>query len=141
MEIRKLTDTYAVSPQIEPSDCALLAEAGYTTIICNRPDAEIPPALHAEVIRQAAEAAGLIFVNNPVMGASLTPENVELQSSATQTATGPVFAYCRSGTRSTIVWAFGAAAHMPIADITSAATQAGYDLSGLAPQLEMMSKS
>lgn len=140
MDIRTLTDSYSVSPQIEPSDCAALAEAGFTTIICNRPDAENPAPLQTEAMRAAAEAAGLTFVDNPVFGGTMSPENVELQASAVAEATGPVFAYCRSGTRSTIVWAFGAAATTPIPEIMAAAEKGGYDLSGMASQLEMMSK-
>lgn len=140
MDIRHLTPNYAVSPQIEPSDCAALAEAGFTTLICNRPDMEVPPPLQASAMRAAAEAAGLSFVDNPVFGASLSPENVEIQSTTLAEATGPVFAYCRSGTRCTIVWAFGAAATTPVDQITQAASQAGYDLSGMASQLAMMSK-
>ncbi|MDE3029426.1 MAG: TIGR01244 family phosphatase, partial [Paracoccaceae bacterium] len=41
MEIRALTPDYAVSPQIEPADVAAIKAAGYTTVICNRPDREI----------------------------------------------------------------------------------------------------
>lgn len=140
MDIRTLTDSYSVSPQIEPSDCAALAEAGFTTIICNRPDAENPAALQVAAMRDAAEAAGLTFVDNPVFGGTMSPENVELQAKAVAEATGPVFAYCRSGTRSTIVWAFGAAATTPVTDIMAAAEKGGYDLSGMASQLAMMSK-
>ena len=140
MDIRHLTPDYAVSPQIEPSDCTALAQAGFKTIICNRPDMEVPPSLQANAMRAAAEAAGLTFIENPVHGMSLTPDNVELQTTTVAEANGPVFAYCRSGTRSTIVWAFGAAATTPIDQITQAASKAGYDLSGMASQLAMMSK-
>ncbi len=140
MDIRKLTDSYSVSPQIEPSDCAALAQAGYTTIICNRPDAENPAPLQVDAMRTAAEAAGLTFVDNPVFGGTMTPENVEQQANAVAASEGPVFAYCRSGTRSTIVWAFGKAATTPIPEIMEAAAKGGYDLSGMAPQLDMMSK-
>jgi uncharacterized protein (TIGR01244 family) len=40
MEIRKVTDSFAVSPQIRPEDVQTLADEGYKTIICNRPDDE-----------------------------------------------------------------------------------------------------
>lgn len=140
MDIRQITDTYAVSPQIEPADCAALAEAGFRSVICNRPDGENPPALHAAALREAAEAAGLTFIENPMSGMALSPEIVACQAEALAAADGPVLAYCRSGTRSTVIWAFGAASTLPISEITDAAARAGYDLSGMVPQLELMAK-
>ena len=53
MDIRHIDESYHVSPQITPEDAAALAEAGFSTLICNRPDAEVPPALQAEAMRQA----------------------------------------------------------------------------------------
>lgn len=140
MEIRHVTPQYAVSAQIEPGDCAGLAEAGFKTIICNRPDAEAPPHLQSDQIKAAAEAAGLSFVDNPVHGMSLTPESIALQADVVLKAPGPVFAYCRSGTRSVIIWAFATAREMPPEQIIKAAANAGHDLSGMASQLEMLSK-
>jgi uncharacterized protein (TIGR01244 family) len=65
---KQIVDGYAVTPQLEPADMAALAENGVTTVICNRPDAENPPGLQAAAMQQAAEAAGLAFVFNPVTG-------------------------------------------------------------------------
>lgn len=59
MDIRELEPGHAVSPQIEPSDLARVAEAGFVTVICNRPDAENPPERQSDAMRAAAEAAGL----------------------------------------------------------------------------------
>jgi uncharacterized protein (TIGR01244 family) len=55
-------DDYAVSPQITPEDARAIGEAGFTTVICNRPDSEIGPDQQAEAVRRAVEAAGLRFV-------------------------------------------------------------------------------
>ena len=54
MDIRAITPDYAVSPQIEPGDLGAIKAAGYVTVIDNRPDGEIPPHLHAAVMRRAA---------------------------------------------------------------------------------------
>ena len=135
MDIRPLTDRYAVSPMIAPSDLEQIRDAGYTTILCNRPDPEVPPALHASEMRAAAEALGLTFVDNPVTHAGLSADMVRLQADTIANAPGPVLAYCASGTRSTVVWALGEAGHRPADDIMSRAAKAGYDLSGMAPQL------
>ncbi|PZX19778.1 uncharacterized protein (TIGR01244 family) [Palleronia aestuarii] len=136
MQINRLTPAYAVSPQIEPDDLAALREAGFTAVICNRPDAEVDAAHSADALRAAARDAGLVFHENPVVNGALGPEEVEAQRTILTAADGPVFAYCRSGTRSAIVWALGAAADQPVDEILGMARQAGYDLEGLRPQLE-----
>lgn len=136
MDIRPLTPAFAVSPQIEPTDVPALVEAGYKTIICNRPDDEVPVELQAEVMRIAVEAAGLTFVLNPILPGQMTLENVELQTGAQADTDGPVFAYCASGNRSSICWSLSQAGQMPTEDITAATSQAGYDLRHLAPQID-----
>lgn len=129
MELRALTETYAVSPQIDPEDVAAIKAAGFTTIICNRPDAENPPSHQAAAIRAAAEAAGLSFVENPYSPAAFDWSLVETQRTAIENAGGPVFAYCASGNRSSVLWGLGEAAKgtMTAEEITGAATRAGYD--------------
>ncbi|WP_422072721.1 TIGR01244 family sulfur transferase [Tranquillimonas rosea] len=140
MEIRTITPAYAVSPQITPEDVPALAEAGYKVIICNRPDSEVGPDENAAAVRAAAEAAGLAFHDNPVVNGALTEDNVTTQGKVLSEAGGPVFAYCRSGTRCTIVWALSQAEHASPDDLIETAGRAGYDIAGLRPQLEMMGK-
>ncbi|MBS0126739.1 TIGR01244 family sulfur transferase [Thetidibacter halocola] len=129
--MRPITDTYAVSPQISAEDMPAIKAAGITTVICNRPDAEVPPSHQAAAIGAAAEAEGLVFHVLPITHQTLTPENVARQKALIEGAGGPVLAYCASGTRSTIVWALGQAGERPAEEIIGAAAQAGYDLSGL----------
>lgn len=136
MDIRQITSDYAVSPQIDPADVPALAEAGFVAIICNRPDHEICPDQSSATMRAAAEAVGLRFVDNPVENGAMTEAMVVNQAEAIAASDGPVFAYCRSGTRSTVVWALGQAGKTPVDDILAAAARAGYALDGLRPQLE-----
>jgi len=136
MEIRPLTDSYAVSPQIAPGDIAEIAAAGYQTIICNRPDAEIPPDLWADAVRAAAERAGLTFVENPVVHGALTEEIVAIQQRTLSTS--KTLAYCASGTRSTIVWMLGAAPDTDPNALLAAAASQGYALEQLRPQLDAL---
>ena len=100
MDLRQITDSYSVAPQLAPTDMAALADAGFTTVICNRPDGENPGPLQAAAMQAAAEAAGLHFVFNPVIGGQMTMDNVEEQRDAIDAADGPVIAYCASGNRS-----------------------------------------
>lgn len=138
MDIRHLSPHYAVSPQIGIEDIPAIQEAGFTTIICNRPDMEIPPSHAASVIEAAAMEAGLQFVVIPVTHHGLNNEMIEAQKNALDQSIGPVLAYCASGTRSSIVWALGQAKEMTADDIIAATTNAGYDLGGMRPQLNAL---
>ncbi len=136
MEIRHLTDDYAVSPQIAPEDVAVIKAAGFTTVIDNRPDAEIPPELQTEALRAAVEAAGLRFVVNPVVGGAISDDNVAAQRAAIDAAEGPVFAYCASGNRSSIVWAMSLAGRLPTETLIATAARWGYDLEPFRPRID-----
>ena len=135
MDLRALTPTYAVSPQITPADLPAIKAAGFVTVIDNRPDGEIPPDLHTPVMQAAAQAQGLIFVANPVISGALTLDNVTLQAQAIAASPGPVFAYCASGNRSSVVWALAHAGKMPADDMINAAARFGYSLDHLRPQI------
>ncbi|MGF6859929.1 uncharacterized protein (TIGR01244 family) [Rhodobacteraceae bacterium MBR-64] len=140
MDIRHLSPDYAVSPQIEPGDVAAIKAAGFTTVICNRPNAEIPPEVQADAVRAAVEAAGLAFVLNPVIGGQLTDDNVAAQGTAIDAATGPVLAYCASGNRSSIVWALSQAGRQSADALINAGAAHGYKLEGLRPMIEARAK-
>lgn len=140
MDIRALTPDYAVSPQIEPSDLAAIKAAGYVTIIDNRPDGEIPPHLHTPVMQAAAEALGLTFVVNHVIGGQLTMDNVTAQAAAIAASPGPVFAYCASGNRSSVVWALANAGKRPVDELVGLPARFGYQLDHLRPQIEMLAR-
>jgi len=138
MDIRQITTEYAVTPQIDPSDIPAIAKAGFTTIICNRPDAEVPPSHQSSAMAESAHAAGLIFVAIPVTHQGLNMQMIEAQKQAIDSSSGPVLAYCASGTRSSIVWSLASAGRMPADDIINATAAAGYDLGGLRPQIEAL---
>lgn len=138
LDLRRLTDSYAVAPQIAPEDLPAIRAAGFTTVIDNRPDGEIPGDLHTEAMRRAAEAAGLTFIANPVIGGALTMENVTAQAAAIEAATGPVLAYCASGNRSSVVWALAHAGKMPTDDLIAIPARFGYQLGHLRAQIEAL---
>lgn len=104
MDIRQVTDDYAVSGQIAADDIKAIKEAGFRSIICNRPDAEQPGQPTAAEIAVAAEAADLIFRHIPFVGGQMTEEDVAKMAEALDEIPGPVFAYCRSGARSTNIF-------------------------------------
>lgn len=105
MNYRQIAEDYAVSPQIQPEDIAAIKAAGFKSVICNRPDGEDPGQPTVESVKTAAQAAGLEFRHIPVISGHITYENVEDQAAALEELPGPVFAYCRSGTRCTNLYA------------------------------------
>ncbi|QPM89103.1 TIGR01244 family sulfur transferase [Pseudooceanicola algae] len=140
MDIRQITPSYSVSPQIEPSDMTAIKAAGFTRIICNRPDAENPPELQAEALAEAATAAGLDFAVLPLTHDTMTADNIARHMDFADTATGPVLAYCASGTRSSVIWSLGRVSNGADVDETlGTVARAGYDLSGLRPRLVQLS--
>lgn len=130
-DIRKVTDGFSVAPQITEDDVQAIADAGYKTIMANRPDGEggvDQPRMGA--IRTKAEELGITFVAIPFSGAP-TPDILERVGSALAEAPSPVLAYCRTGTRSITAWALTHAGQGAADDIIAAGSEAGYDLSGL----------
>ena len=131
-DIRKVTEIFAVAPQIAPGDMALAARQGFVLVINNRPDGEAPDQPDSAQMEAAAKAAGLAYVHIPVRGGP-TPDQVEAVADAVAGATGPVLAFCRSGTRSIITWSLGQAGSgaRPRDELVRLGADAGYDLSGV----------
>lgn len=141
MDIRSLSPNHAVSPQISVEDIPAISAAGFTTIICNRPDAEVPPSHQASAIEAAAKEAGLNFMTIPVTHQGLNPDMVRDQKAAIEGSSGPSLAYCASGTRSSIVWSLSQAGEMPTDDIIASTAAAGYDLGGMRAQIDALAGS
>ena len=131
-DFRHVTDDFSAAPQINLADVAEARRRGFTAIICNRPDGEDPGQPSAAEIAAAAEAAGLTYAHIPVRGAP-GPAGVEAMRQAVDAASGPVLAYCRSGTRSITTWAIGQAMSgaMERGELVALGREAGYDLSGV----------
>lgn len=133
---RKLDDTISVAGQIEPADIVEAARQGFTFIINNRPDGEAPGQPSGAEMKAAADAAGLGYAAIPITHAGFSEEQVAAMGQALAAAPGPVLAFCRSGTRSTLIWALARArAGDPPAELSAKAAAAGYDLSPIRPLL------
>lgn len=138
MDIRQITETYSVTPQIDPEDLPAIKAAGFTRIIDNRPDAEIPASHQTDAMRQAAEALGFEFVANPVIGGAITLDNVTAQAQAIAEATGPILAYCASGNRSSVVWALSQAGLRPTDELIALPARHGYQMEMWRNQIETL---
>ena len=141
MDIRPISPRYAVSAQISVDDVPAIAKAGIVTVICNRPDSEVPVQQQAAAIRAAVEAAGLRFEVLELTMQTMTPQNIASQHAMVAESAGPVLAYCRSGTRCSIVWALAQAGNMETDEILSTTASAGYPLADLRPTLDRLSQT
>jgi sulfide:quinone oxidoreductase len=108
MQRTRLTDTLSIGPQIQPADVSTLKQAGFRAIVCNRPDGEGAGQPGHKDMAQAAQAAGLEFRYLPVTPGNVTSEIVAAFGKAIDELPGPVFAYCRSGARSSTLWSLAA---------------------------------
>jgi uncharacterized protein (TIGR01244 family) len=135
LDLKRINEHVSVSGQIQPEDVAALKEAGFTAIINNRPDGESPDQPASAEIEAAAKAAGLAYYAIPLGREGVSPDMVEATKAALEGSAGPVFAFCRSGTRSTTLWALSQAGEADASEIISQAAEAGYDMSHLAGHL------
>ncbi len=131
--MRPLDAKTLVAGQIEPGDVAALAAGGVTMIVNNRPDGEEPGQPLGAEIDAAARAAGVEYRHIPV-ARSLASVQIEKMADALEAAEGKVLAFCRSGTRSTYLWALAQARRGVDGEtLIAQAAKSGYDLAPLRP--------
>ncbi|WP_298470344.1 TIGR01244 family sulfur transferase [uncultured Erythrobacter sp.] len=136
---RTLSQTMLASPQIEVCDVAAAKELGVTLIVNNRPDGEEPSAPQSAEIAAAAADAELSYVSIPIGHSGFSEVQIDEMIGALDSAEGKVLGYCRSGTRSTLLWSLAQAKlGMAPDEIAEAAMAAGYDVSPIRPMLDML---
>ena len=137
---RQVTETVFAGPQITVEAVAEAKDLGIVRIINNRPEGESDDQTPGAEIEAAARAAGIDYVAIPVGHGGFSQAQVDAMSAALEGLDGPVLAYCRSGTRSTLLWALARAkAGDNPAVIASKAAAAGYDVSPVRQLIEMLS--
>lgn len=138
-DFRQVSETFWASPQISLDDVAEAARQGITLIVNNRPEGESADQVPGEAIEAAARSLGLDYRAIPVTHAGFSEEQVRALQEALKQARGPVLGYCRSGTRSTLLWALArAAAGADPGAIASQAAGAGYDIAPVRGLVDML---
>ena len=136
---RKITDGIYASPQITADQIAEATALGIKLIVNNRPEGEGDDQTPGEEIEAAARAAGMDYVAIPVTHSGFSEPQVKAMADALDTTQGGVLAYCRSGTRSTLLWALAEASQGGDPDaLTNMAAKAGYDVSPIRPLMDML---
>jgi len=136
---RKLSDTVYASPQIGLPEIDEAVARGIALIVNNRPEGEGDDQTAGSEIEAAAKAAGMDYVAIPVTHAGFSQAQVTAMADALASAKGPVLAYCRSGTRSTLLWALArASAGESPERIAEQAAGAGYDVAPVRAIMDML---
>jgi uncharacterized protein (TIGR01244 family) len=139
-DFRHLTDTVLAAPQIGVGDIAEAKALGVTLVINNRPEGESDDQTTGDAIEAAARAAGLDYTAIPITHAGFSePQVAAMRAALDRAGDGKVLAYCRSGTRSTLLWALAQSARgddpEELADIAAAA---GYDVAPIRPAMDAL---
>jgi len=136
--MKQLTEDLFVAGQINEDDLETIAAAGIKTIINNRPDGEamFQPKT-ADLSAKAAEH-GIIYHDILVAGGQVAPGQIEAFQEILETGDKPILAFCRTGTRSSMLWAMSQAKNGDIDNIIEKAAAAGYDFRGFRPMLESL---
>ena len=125
--MKRINDRVSVSGQIQPDDVATIKDLGFVAIINNRPEGESPDQPAGAEIEAAAKAAGLAYHAIPLGREGVNPQMVAETRAVLEGSNGPVFAFCRSGTRSTTLWALSQAGQVDAGENRRAAAAAGND--------------
>lgn len=136
MKVTKLTPNISVAHQLTEKDLDDAAAAGFKTIINNRPDGEGPDQPRSEELAAAAKCLGLAYHHIPAISGQISNDQVEAFRMALGGAEKPALAFCRTGTRSTTLWALAVSDRLSANEILQTASKAGYNMEALRPQLE-----
>ena len=140
-QFKRLSNKVWVGPQVSFDDLSRAALQGIGTIICNRPDGEDFDQPLAEQIAASAEAAGMDFLSIPVTHAGIGPGEIDAMAAALTRDDEVALAYCRSGTRSTLLWALARASlDDDPDDLAAAAAHAGYDVRPVRAAMDELSE-
>jgi uncharacterized protein (TIGR01244 family) len=106
LPVRPVAPDVCVAPQLTPQAMAEAARAGFRSVINNRPDFEHGPDQPTSAqMAAAAQAAGLEYRFLPVAGGYQSPEEIAAFAKLLQELPRPILAFCRSGARSTRLYA------------------------------------
>jgi len=135
MDNKALTPHLSISPQISVSEMQAIANAGFKAIICNRPDGEGPDQPSFKEIETCANQHGLQARYLPAETGKVRDEDGKAFDELLKTLPGPVLAYCRTGMRSTTMWALSQAGVTPLPQILEASQKVGFDMKPLVQRI------
>ena len=138
MPIYQLADQLYIAPQVTEADAQAAAALGIQTVICNRPDGEEENQPTAAQVQQWLSAQGIEhFEHQPVVAPQITAADVAAFQNLLKQAQQPVLAYCRTGTRCSLLWGYHQVQNgVSVVDVKAAAAKANVDLGNFEARLE-----
>ena len=133
MPMFELTNTLSVADQITPEDVPILATQGFTVVVCNRPDGEVPDQATMDEVEAACGASGLLFVRYPINAHNFPGPDIEGLGALFDDPAQKVLAYCRTGTRCANLWV-ASRTDAERGDAVARSRDIGFDLSLAAPR-------
>ena len=135
MEARTINDGLSVSKQLGLAEIREAAKAGFRSVMVNRPDGEGDDQPTFAEVEAAAKKAGMKAAYVPVSPGKISDDDVAAFAQALEDLPSPVIGYCRTGTRTTTLWALANAGGKSVPEILATGKAAGYDLSGVAARI------
>ena len=138
--MKKVSDNYYVSSQISEEDLLSFKNEGFSLIVCNRPNGEEDDQTDFELIHERCKSMGLTFINLPMILDDLQSELI-FETKKILDKNKKTLAYCRTGTRSIILWACANVLKETVDETIKVVSRAGYDLDHLRPMLDSIHSS
>ena len=135
MDIKALTPHLSISPQVMVAELEAVAQMGFKAIICNRPDGEGPDQPSFKEIQTAALALGIQMSYLPAEAGKVSDADGKAFGELLATLPAPVLAYCRTGMRSTTMWALSQSGITPLPQILEASQKVGFDMKALVQRI------
>ena len=126
MDIRQINQDVSITGQIHNEDVALLKDQGFRTLVCNRPDGEALEQTPSADIAKAAEACGMNFYYLPITPGSTDAITIDAFRAIPDNEK-PLLAYCRTGNRSSTLWALSQLNQQSTQTIVAAVKGVGFD--------------
>lgn len=136
MNLKPLSRDLSVTPQIKPGEIAALAARGFKSIIGNRPEGESSDQPSWSSLVAEAERLGMSACQVPVVPAHIGPDDVQRFAAALRDLPTPIAAFCRTGTRSAMLWALANPDGLSVDERISKAAAQGYDLEPLRDRMD-----
>ena len=142
MSIQKLADNLYIAPQLTEADVQEAAKLGIQTVICNRPNGEEENQVTFKQVESWLEAAGIReHHHQPVVAPAINAADVAAFQNLLKSVPQPVLAYCRTGTRCSLLWGYHQVQNgASVAEVVAAAQQAGVNLSNFEARLQQASE-
>jgi uncharacterized protein (TIGR01244 family) len=126
-----LSDEIAVGEMPTLDQVAILAKAGFRSLLNAQPDGEVARLVSSANAAEAAKAVEMAYAHVPLGSRRLTEPEIAAFAAALATLPKPIYACCYSGSRAAAGWAIAVASALPFSEIARACTSAGYDIDGI----------